>query len=232
MNNPLDVNPPYFHPAYAITRLRGPLEPPVVLPHGWFHEIAGPSFGHVTVKPSDNDLTIQHSGPPQGQRMVLSGRVLDSDGRGVPNTLIEIWQANSAGRYADKADPNFMPMDPNFTGAGRCFTDEQGNYKFTTIRPAAYAGPKGTVYRPAHIHVSLFGRLLSERLITQCYFPGDPLMKNDPIIGSIPNLKDRERLIVAYDEEATPLTSGGENSALSFRWDIVLRGSDSTPLLR
>jgi protocatechuate 3,4-dioxygenase beta subunit len=227
----LDVNPPYFYPAYKITRKRSPREPLVQLPRGWFRDLTGPTFGHIPVKATDNDLTIQHDGPPQGQRLVLSGRVLDSDGRGVPNTLVEIWQANSAGRYVDKADPGFMPLDPNFTGAGRCITDSSGNYTFTTIRPAAYAGPKGTMFRPAHIHFSLFGQTLGQRLITQCYFDGDPLIKHDPIVEAIADEKGRRRLVAQFDADATPLTSGGDTSALSYNWDIVLRGSSATPML-
>ena len=227
----LDVNPPYFYPAYKITRKRSPREPLVQLPRGWFRDLAGPTFGHIPVKATDNDLTIQHDGPPQGQRLVLSGRVLDSDGRGVPNALVEIWQANSAGRYVDKADPGFMPLDPNFTGAGRCLTDSAGNYTFTTIRPAAYAGPKGTMFRPAHIHFSLFGQTLGQRLITQCYFDGDPLIEHDPIVEAIADPRGRRRLVAQFDATSTPLTSGGDTSALSYTWDIVLRGSSATPML-
>lgn len=189
----------------------------------------GPVFGHLAVGPTDNDLTVGQAGPPQGQRIILSGRVLDSDGRGVPGTLIEIWQANAAGRYTDKADPGFMPLDPNFVGAGRCLTDSQGNYTFTTIRPAAYAGPKGTMFRPAHIHASVFGPGLTQRLITQCYFDGDPLIEHDPIVEAIADPKGRRRLIAEFDTSRTPLTSGGDTSALSYHWDIVLRGHAATP---
>ena len=227
----LDVNPPYFYDAYKITRKRAPREPLVQLPRGWFRDLAGPTFGHIPVKPTDNDLTIQHDGPPQGQRLVLTGRVLDSDGRGVPGALVEIWQANSAGRYVDKADPGFMPLDPNFTGAGRCLTDNAGNYSFTTIRPAAYAGPKGTMFRPAHIHFSLFGQTLGQRLVTQCYFDGDPLIEHDPIVEAIADPRGRRRLVAQFDAASPPLTSGGDTSALSYNWDIVLRGSSATPML-
>ncbi|MEV0688125.1 protocatechuate 3,4-dioxygenase subunit beta [Nocardia sp. NPDC050378] len=227
----LDANPPYFHPGYIISRTRGPQRPLVQLPRGWFRALDGPTYGHFDVGPQDHDLTVGHAGPPQGQRLVLSGRVLDSDGRGVPNALLEIWQANAAGRYIDKADPAFMPIDPNFTGAGRCLTDAQGNYRFVTIKPAAYAGPKGTMFRPAHIHFSLFGRTLSERLITQCYFDGDPLIEHDPIIDAIPDPRGRQRLVAVFDRDATPLTSGGDTSALSYTWDIVLRGDRATPML-
>ncbi|HWT92648.1 MAG TPA: protocatechuate 3,4-dioxygenase subunit beta [Solirubrobacteraceae bacterium] len=226
----LDANPPYLFPEYLITKKRSPERALVELPKGWFHTTPGPVFGQIPVLPGDDDLTIGHAGPPQGQRLSLTGRVLDSDGRGVPNALVEIWQANSAGRYTDAADPGFMPLDPNFTGAGRCLTDNDGNYRFFTIRPAAYAGPKGTMFRPAHIHFSLFGRTLSERLITQCYFAGDPLIEHDPIVNAIPDPKGRERLIAQFDAQTTPLMSGGDTSALAYTWDIVLRGASATPM--
>ncbi|HET6509006.1 MAG TPA: protocatechuate 3,4-dioxygenase subunit beta [Baekduia sp.] len=226
----VDANPPYFFPDYVITTKRSPRRRLVELPHGWFHTMPGPVFGQIAVRATDNDLTIQHPGAPQGQRIHLTGRVLDSDGRGVPNTLIEIWQANAAGRYVDPADPGFMPLDPNFTGAGRCITDNDGNYRFVTIRPAAYAGPKGTMFRPSHIHFSLFGRGLSERLITQCYFDGDPLIDHDPIINAVPDPDGRRRLVATFDHETTPLTSGGDTSALAYTWDIVLRGRGVTPM--
>jgi len=226
----VDANPPYLFPEYLITKKRSPQRALVSLPKGWFHSMPGPVFGQIPVLAGDHDLTIGHAGPPQGQRVVLSGRVLDSDGRGVPGALVEIWQANSAGRYTDPADPGFMPLDPNFTGAGRCLTDNDGNYRFITIRPAAYAGPKGTMFRPAHIHFSLFGRTLSERLVTQCYFAGDPLIEHDPIVKAIPDPKGRRRLVAQFDAQTTPLMSGGETSALAYTWDIVLRGPAATPM--
>jgi len=227
---PRDANPPYFHPDYIITRKRSPQRSLIELPRKWFSSVEGPLFGESRVLASDADLTAHGAGAPQGQRIILSGRVLDSDGRGVPGALIEIWQANAAGRYTDRADPSFMPLDPNFTGAGRCITDNGGNYRFSTIRPAAYAGPKGTMFRPSHIHFSIFGRMLRERLITQCYFEGDPLLEHDPIYEAIPDERARRRLIATFDPDITPLTSGGETSALSYRWDIVLRGDVATPI--
>ena len=225
-----DANPPYFFPSYFITTKRSPRERLVALPHGWFHTMPGPVYGQIQVRPTDNDLTIHGEASPQGQRIDLTGRVLDSDGRGVPGALIEIWQANAAGRYTDPADPGFMPLDPNFIGAGRCLTDNDGNYRFFTIRPAAYAGPKGTIFRPSHIHFSLFGRTLSERLVTQCYFAGDPLIEHDPVVLAIPDPAGRERLVAQFDAGTTPLTSGGETSALAYTWDIVLRGPQATPV--
>jgi protocatechuate 3,4-dioxygenase beta subunit len=226
-----DVNPPYLSPGYQVSVLRSPTRRLLDLPRGWFHELPGPAFGQVPVDPGDNDLTAGHRGPPAGQRIILSGRVLDSDGRGVPNALIEIWQANASGRYVDRADPALMPLDPNFTGAGRCLTDNDGRYRFITVRPAAYAGPTGTLFRPAHIHFSLFGITLSQRLITQCYFEGDPLIERDPIARAIPDPAARGRLIARFDPVATPSFSGGEDSSLCYTWDVVLRGPVSTPMV-
>jgi protocatechuate 3,4-dioxygenase, beta subunit len=221
------THPPYFHPEYAITIKRAPQKRLVELPRGWFHDAPGPAFGQIPVRPDDNDLTNQHEGRPIGQRIVLQGRVLDSDGRGVPGTLMEIWQANAAGRYVDVADPGFMPVDPNFTGAGRCLTGSDGSYRFTTVKPAAYAQDTGSLYRPAHIHASLFGHTLADRLITQCYFEGDPLLARDPVLQSIPDPLGRERLIARFSDEQTE--SGGYDSALIYEWDIVLRGPAATP---
>jgi protocatechuate 3,4-dioxygenase beta subunit len=221
------THPPYFHPEYAITIKRAPQKRLVELPRGWFHDAPGPAFGQIPVRPDDSDLTNQHEGRPIGQRIVLQGRVLDSDGRGVPGTLMEIWQANAAGRYVDVADPGFMPIDPNFTGAGRCLTGSDGSYRFTTVKPAAYAQDTGSLYRPAHIHTSLFGHTLADRLITQCYFEGDPLLARDPVLQSIPDPLGRERLIARFSDEQTE--SGGFDSALIYEWDIVLRGPAATP---
>ena len=156
-------------------------------------------MGPRTGAPGDNDLTKQHSGRPIGQTIMLRGRVLDSDGRAVPNTLIEIWQTNASGAYVDPADPGFMSLDPNFTGAGRTITDSEGRYYFRTIKPAAYPGDLGALFRPGHIHVSLFGPLLTSRLVTQCYFEGDPLQDRDPIFQSIRDPRVRERLIARFN---------------------------------
>lgn len=223
----LDVNPPYLHPAYAITVRRAPSKRLVELPRGWFHHAPGPVFGRIPIGPNDNDLTHQHPGRPIGQRIVLKGRVLDSDGRGVPGALIEIWQTNAAGRYVDVTDPDLMPLDPNFTGAGRTLTDSDGRYSFRTVKPAAYPGERGGLFRPAHIHTSVFGVDLSSRLITQCYFEGDPLLARDPILGSIPDPRGRERLIARFNDADTEL--GGVDSALAYDWDIVVRGRCATP---
>lgn len=223
-----DINPPYLFPDYTITVKRAPQKQLVVLPDEWFHHAPGPVFGRIPIGPNDNDLTAQHEGRPHGQRMVLNGRVADSDGRGIPNTLVEIWQTNASGRYVDQADPAFMPLDPNFTGAGRAITDNDGRFRFRTIMPAPYPGELGGFYRPKHIHVSLFGPQLGSRLITQCYFQDDPLLALDPIVRSIPDPKGLERLIARFDPDASE--PGGIDSAMAYEWTIVLRGRNATPM--
>lgn len=218
------VHPPNKSPAYASTALRAPSRPPILLPHT-LSELTGPVFGHEKIGPYDNDLTKQHKGEPQGQRMVLTGRVLDEDDRPVRDTLVEIWQCNSAGRYAHIVDQHDAPLDPNFTGAGRTVTDSEGRYKFTTIVPGAYPWRNHhNAWRPRHIHFSLFGHSFLSRLITQMYFPGDPLIPLDPIYNSIPDPASRERLISTFDIETTV-----PEWALGFRFDIVLRGRRATP---
>ncbi len=226
MAESLDFDPPYLHPGYRSTVLRAPKRPPVRLPDEWFHHAAGPAFGRVPVGPDDNDLTRQHRGEPIGERMTVSGRVLDSDGRPVRRTLVEIWQANAAGRYVDPGDDHPAPLDPNFTGAGRCLTDDEGRYRFVTVKPGAYPWRNHpNAWRPAHIHFSLFGPELGSRLVTQMYFPGDPLMPFDPIMQSIADPRGRERLVAGFDLDLTE-----PEWALGFRWDIVLRGRDATPM--
>jgi protocatechuate 3,4-dioxygenase, beta subunit len=183
-------------------------------------------FGDDAVGPSDHDLTRRHAGEPLGERIIVTGRVLESDGRPVRNTLVEIWQANAAGRYVHEADQHPAPLDPNFTGAGRCLTDEDGRYRFLTIKPGAYPWRNHpNAWRPAHIHFSLFGRGFADRLVTQMYFPGDPLFAHDPIFQSVRDPKARERLIAVFDLEATE-----PEWALAYRFDVVLRGSAATPL--
>ena len=199
--------------------------PPVRLPAEWFHELPGPAFGRIPVRPGDEDLTKQHRGEPLGERIIVSGRVLDSDHRPLRQSLVEIWQANGAGRYLDAGDTHAAPLDPNFTGAGRCLTDAEGRYRFVTIRPGAYPWRNHeNAWRPAHIHFSLFGPKLSSRLVTQMYFPGDPLMAFDPMLQSIPDPRGRELLVADLDLSATV-----PEWALAYRWDIVLRGRDATP---
>ncbi len=219
------ADPPLVFPGYGSTVLRGPAQPLVLLPQS-LTELTGPLLGEGRVTAADADLTRQHPGQPHGQRIKVLGRVLDGAGRPVPNTLLEVWQANAAGRYAHRVDQTPAPLDPNFTGTGRCLTDSDGNYEFVTIRPGAYPWKNHeNAWRPAHIHFSLFGRAFPQRLVTQMYFPGDPLFEHDPIFNSIPDPAARQRLISRFDLAATE-----PNWALAYRWDIVLRGRDDTPM--
>jgi protocatechuate 3,4-dioxygenase beta subunit len=218
------VHPPVSCPDYRSNVLRAPSEPLVVLPQN-LTEVSAPVFGEDRIGPHDGDLTRQYDGEALGQRIIVHGRVLEGDGRPVPGTLVEIWQANAAGRYRHVVDNWPAPLDPNFGGAGRAITDEQGRYRFTTIRPGAYPwGNHDNAWRPAHIHFSLFGRAFTQRLITQVYFPGDPLLPIDPIFNSIPDEKARQRLVSRFD-----LASTQPNWALAYEFDIVLRGTLSTP---
>lgn len=221
----LRAHPPNDSPAYGSTRLRAPREPLVVVPHT-LTELTGPVYGHESVAPGESDLTLGRDGAPIGERILVTGRVLDEDGRPVPNTLVEIWQANAAGRYVHVNDRHDAPLDPNFTGAGRAVTDASGGYAFTTIKPGAYPWRNHhNAWRPAHIHFSLFGPSFLTRLVTQMYFPGDPLLALDPIYRSIPDERARERLVSTFDIEATR-----PEWALAYRFDIVLRGRDATPI--
>jgi protocatechuate 3,4-dioxygenase beta subunit len=182
-------------------------------------------YGHDDIAEADSDLTRQHAGEPLGERIIVRGRVLDDSGRPVPHTLLEIWQANAAGRYRHKQDDHGAPLDPNFSGSGRTLTDANGCYQFVTIKPGAYPWDNHeNAWRPAHIHFSLFGRAFATRLITQMYFPGDPLLPYDPIFQSIPDEQARQRLISRFDLEITQ-----PEWALGFRFDIVLRGREATP---
>jgi protocatechuate 3,4-dioxygenase beta subunit len=220
----LAAHPPYLSPDYISTRLRSPSRPLVLLPHT-LSELTGPVYGHESVQAGDNDLTRQHAGEPLGERIIVSGKVTDEDGRPVPHTLIEIWQANAAGRYVHVKDQHDAPLDPNFTGAGRVVTDAEGRYSFTTIKPGAYPWRNHhNAWRPAHIHLSLFGPSFLTRLVTQMYFPGDPLLALDPIYQTIPDERARRRLISHFDIETTR-----PEWALGYRFDIVLRGRASTP---
>ena len=220
-----DTQPDYLFPPYASTVKRAPSQALVVLPHT-LSELTAPVFGDSDVKPQDADLTKQHPGEPLGERIVVSGRVLDENGRPIPRALIEIWQANAAGRYNHRVDQHDAPVDPNFTGAGRVLTDEAGRYGFMTIRPGEYPWRNHyNAWRPAHIHFSLFGAAIVQRLITQMYFPGDPLLDFDPMFTCVADEQARNRLICALDWETTV-----PEYALGYRFDIVLRGSDATPL--
>jgi protocatechuate 3,4-dioxygenase beta subunit len=218
-----DVDPPYLAPAYVGTRLRAPKEPLVVLP-ATLTELTAPVFGASDVRPSDADLTRQHDGEPLGERVIVAGRVLGSDGRPLRHQLVEIWQANAAGRYRHDVDVHDAPLDPNFSGAGRALTDDDGWYAFTTVKPGAYPwGNHDNAWRPNHVHFSLFGRAFTERLVTQMYFPGDPLLAIDPIFQSVPAAA-RERLVSRFDLALTRA-----DWALGYRFDIVVGGRDATP---
>src|SRR5213078_4032163 len=219
-----NTQPEYLFPKYASTVKRAPLQPLVVLPHT-LSEVTAPVFGHDEVKTGDSDLTKQHKGEPQGERIVVTGRVLDENGKPIPNILVEIWQANAAGRYNHRVDQHDAPIDPNFTGAGRFFTDKDGHYRFMTIRPGEYPWRNHhNAWRPAHIHFSLFGHSFESRLVTQMYFPGDPLFPYDPVLQSIPDPRAQARLVSQFDLALTE-----PEWALGYRFDIVLRGRHSTP---
>ena len=216
-------HPPRDFAAYRSSGLRHPTHELVtVFPEEI--ERTSPAFGHVDVDPYESDLTIQHPGEPQGERITVTGRVLDGDGRPVRGQLIEIWQANAAGRYIHKRDQHPAPIDPNFTGVGRALTGDDGSYRFTTVKPGPYPWKNHrNAWRPAHIHFSLFGSAFTQRLVTQMYFPGDPLFALDPIYQSITDERARDRLIATYDHDLTQ-----PEFALGFRWDVVLTGSTAT----
>jgi protocatechuate 3,4-dioxygenase beta subunit len=219
------LHPPLDSAGYRSTALRSPRQPLVVLPH-LLTEVTGPVFGEDRVQPGDEDLTQAFGGEAVGQRITVTGRVLDGDGRPIPETLVEIWQANSGGRYRHEVDTWPAPLDPHFAGCGRTVTDGDGRFRFTTIRPGAYPWRNHpNAWRPAHIHFSLFGRAFTQRLVTQMYFPDDPLFFQDPIFNSIPDPAARQRLISSYDHSLTQ-----DHWSLGFTWDIVLRGSQTTPL--
>ncbi|MEI8144619.1 MAG: protocatechuate 3,4-dioxygenase subunit beta [Alphaproteobacteria bacterium] len=218
------AHPPHLSPAYASTVKRAPSQPLIAMP-ATMTELTGPVFGEGLVRAEDADLTLQHSGEPLGERIIVTGRVLDEDGRPVPHALVEIWQANAAGRYVHTLDQHPAPLDPNFTGAGRAVTNAEGRYRFTTVKPGAYPWRNHhNAWRPAHIHFSLFGAGLLSRLVTQMYFPGDPLFPFDPIFNGIPEEAARQRLISRFDLDTTM-----PEWALGYQFDIVLRGREATP---
>ena len=215
------------YPGYRSTRWRAPSRPLVPLPEELL-TLDGPVFGADALEPSDNDLTGQHEGEPLGERIIVHGRVLDEEGRPIPGALVEIWQANAAGRYRHQVDQHPAPLDPNFSGGGRCLADDTGYYRFTTLKPGAYPwGNHENAWRPAHIHFSIFGRLFTQRLVTQMYFPGDPLFPYDPIFNSVRDPRSRKRLVSRFD-----LSETRPEWALAFAWDIVLGrgGNGTTPL--
>ena len=218
-------HPPLIAPGYKSTIFRGPSQNLITVPE-LMKPSSGPIFGLESVAPLDHDLTKNgiKNGEPLGERIVVSGRVLNQHGQPLKNTLIEVWQANAAGRYVHKRDQHHAPLDPNFFGAGRCVTNEEGIFKFYTIKPGAYPwGNHPNAWRPNHIHFSVFGPNIGTRLVTQMYFPGDPLLDYDPIYLEVPE-KARERLISTFDLSLTE-----EGFALGYQFDIVLRGHHSTP---
>src|SRR5215831_11539931 len=214
------VDPPLKVPAYRSTLLRAPKQPLVLLPHR-LTEVTSPLPGGERTVAADADLTTRHAGEPLGERIIVTGRVLDTGGCPVPGALIEIWQANAAGRYAHGIDGRAAPLDPNFDGAGRCLTDAEGRYRFVTIKPGPYPWRNHlNAWRPAHIHFSLFGRAFTQRLVTQMYFPDDPLFPYDPIFNSVRDPRSRELLIARFDLAATQ-----PEWALAYEWDIVMRAT-------
>jgi protocatechuate 3,4-dioxygenase beta subunit len=218
------TQPDYHFPGYVSSIARSPRMPLVLLPETRT-EKTGPVFGHGLIRQHDHDLTAQHAGDPLGERIFVHGRVLDEDGRPVRGALVEVWQANASGRYVHKVDNHDAPLDPNFSGAGRMITDEDGRYCFKTIKPGAYPwGNHYNAWRPAHIHFSLFGAGILSRLVTQMYFPGDPLQPLDPIFNSIPDEEARRRMISRLDMDRSE-----PGFALAYAWDIVLRGRRDTP---
>jgi protocatechuate 3,4-dioxygenase, beta subunit len=218
------AHPAYDFAGYRSTAKRHPQKPLIIMPHT-LSELTGPVYGHDAVRDNEFDLTTQHTGEPLGERIVVTGRVLDEDGRPQPNALVEIWQANACGRYIHEGDQHPAPLDPNFTGAGRAVTDGDGRYKFITIKPGAYPwGNHHNAWRPNHIHFSLFGPSFLSRIVTQMYFPGDPLFQYDPIFNSVTDAKVRDRMICRFDIDTTV-----PDWALGYQFDIVLRGQNATP---
>jgi protocatechuate 3,4-dioxygenase beta subunit len=219
-----DTHPPHLYPPYRSTVKRSPTQPLVVLPQS-LSEMTGPVFGSDDVNAADGDLTRQHDGEPLGERIVVSGRLLDDNARPIAGALIEVWQCNAAGRYRHVVDDHDAPLDPNFSGGGRVLTDREGRYRFVTIKPGAYPWRNHyNAWRPAHIHFSVFGVGLVQRLVTQMYFPGDPLLAYDPMYNSVPE-RARHLLISQFDWESTI-----PNIALAYRFDVILRGRDETPM--
>jgi len=218
------TQPNHLHPAYVSSIKRAPSKPLVYLPHT-LSEVTGPVFEASAIDMKACDLTRQGEGEPLGERIIVSGRVLDENGRAVPHTLVELWQANAAGRYLHKIDQHDAPLDPNFIGTGHAMTDADGRYRFVTIRPGAYPWKNHhNAWRPAHIHFSLFGPAFATRLVTQMYFPGDPLLAFDPIFNCTADEGARNRLISLFDWESTL-----PEQALGYKFDIILSGREGMP---
>jgi protocatechuate 3,4-dioxygenase beta subunit len=218
------TQPPLNYPRYVSTRLRFPSRPLIRLPET-LSDLNAPVYGWWPIGEADTDLTRHHASEPQGERIIVAGRVLDEDARPIPGALIELWQANAAGRYRHQRDDHPAPLDPNFTGAGRAITDSEGRYRFTTIKPGAYPWRNhDNAWRPAHIHFSVFGQDFRTRLVTQMYFPGDPLFAYDPMLLSIHDEAARQRLVSRFDLSLTK-----PEWALGYAFDIVVRGRNATP---
>ncbi|MCB8819892.1 protocatechuate 3,4-dioxygenase subunit beta [Microvirga rosea] len=218
-------HPPALTPQYKTSVLRSPRYPLLSL-ENTISEMTGPVFGHDVIGPLDNDLIRNYAktGDPIGQRIIVYGRVLDENARPVPGALLEFWQANAGGRYRHKKETYLAAIDPNFGGCGRAITDQEGRYSFRTIKPGAYPWPNGVNdWRPAHIHFSVFGHAFAQRLITQMYFEGDPMIWQCPIVSTIPDKAAVEQLIAALDRNNTI-----HMDALAYKFDIVLRGRRST----
>jgi protocatechuate 3,4-dioxygenase beta subunit len=224
LREPPDAHPPPDYEGYKSTALRHPKQPLVYLPQT-ITEITGPQLSELAGGPYDSDLTRQHDGEPIGERITVAGRVFDTEGKPLRGTLVEIWQANAAGRYLHKWDRWPAPLDPNFSGAGRCLTDDDGRYTFTTIKPGPYPwGNHHNAWRPAHIHFSLMGRAFAQRLVTQMYFPGDVFFDYDPIFNSVRDPRARERMIARFSIHDTV-----PSWAAAYQFDIYLRGPGQTP---
>jgi protocatechuate 3,4-dioxygenase, beta subunit len=220
-----DTQPDYLHPAYVSSRKRAPSRALISIP-STLSEVTGPLFASTYISIGENDLTRQHQGEPLGERIIVSGKVVDEDARPLSGFLIELWQANAAGRYAHRVDQHNAPLDPNFSGYGRAVTDAEGRYTFITIKPGAYPWANhDNAWRPAHIHFSILGPAFAARLVTQMYFPGDPLLAADPIFNSIRNETARNRLVSTFDWQTT-----SPGYALGYCFDIVLRGREQTPM--
>ena len=221
---PPGAHPNLLYPDYKSTTIRSPRQPLIALEPA-AAELSGPRFDDTLLYKHHDDMTRQGSGEPLGERIIVVGRVLDENGDPLPNTLIELWQCNASGRYHHEVDQHDAPLDPNFRGFGRVLTDASGKYSFTTIKPGAYPwGNHPNAWRPAHIHFSVFGHTMLERLITQMYFPGDPLLGYDPIFNSVPTDRARERMVAHFDIDVTR-----PGYALGYHFDIVLRGPEATP---
>ncbi|MFG2374930.1 protocatechuate 3,4-dioxygenase subunit beta [Streptomyces sp. NPDC048504] len=224
---PVEHHPRRDYAPYRSSLLRHPKQPPVTIDVSKdpeLVELASPAFGQRDITEIDNDLTRQHNGEPIGERITVSGRLLDRSGRPVRGQLVEIWQANSAGRYAHQREQHDAPLDPNFTGFGRTLTDDEGNYRFTTVQPGPYPWRNHVnAWRPAHIHFSMFGTAFTQRLVTQMYFPSDPLFPYDPIIQSVTDDAARQRLVATYDHSLSV-----PEFSMGYHWDIVLDGPHAT----